>query len=163
MPSFDIVNRIDMQHVDNAVNNALREISQRYDFRGSHNELTLDKKDKKINFLAADKVKIEAMREIFIANAVRQKINMKSFRFGQPEPTSMGALKREVAIKEGIEREIAQVIVKLVKESKLKVQASIQNDELRVTGKKIDDLQAVISLLHEKEWEVPLQFVNMRS
>ncbi len=163
MPSFDIVNRIDMQHVDNAVNNAVREVSQRYDFRGSHNELTFDKKTKKINFLAADRVKMEAMREIFIAHCVRQKINMKSFHFGQPEPTSGGALKREVEIREGIEREIAQTIVKLVKESKLKVQASIQNDELRVSGKKIDDLQAVISLLQAKDWEVPLQFVNMRS
>ncbi|MBI1730874.1 YajQ family cyclic di-GMP-binding protein [Candidatus Acetothermia bacterium] len=163
MPSFDIVNRIDMQLVDNAVNNSVREISQRYDFRGSHCELTLDKKTKKINFLAADKVKMDAMREIFIANAVRQKINMKSFHFGQAEPTSAGALKKEVEIKEGIEKEIAQRIVKLVKESKMKVQASIQSDELRVTGKKIDDLQEVIALLHQHEWEVPLQFVNMRS
>jgi len=72
MPSFDIVNRVDMQHVDNAVNNSVREISQRYDFRGSHCEITLDKKEKKINFLAADKVKMDAMREIFIANVVRQ-------------------------------------------------------------------------------------------
>lgn len=163
MPSFDIVNRIDMQLVDNAVNNSLREISQRYDFRGTHNEITLDKKEKKINFLAADKVKMDAMREIFVANVVRQKINTKSFKYGNAEPTAGGALKREVAIKEGIEREIAQTIVKLVKDSKLKVQAAIQNDELRVTGKKIDDLQEVISLLTSKEWEIPLQFVNMRS
>lgn len=163
MPSFDIVNRIDMQHVDNAVNNAVREISQRYDFRGSHNEITLDKKEKKINFLAADKVKMDAMREIFIANVVRQKINPKAFKYGNSEPTAGGALKREVVIKEGIEREIAQSIVKLVKDSKLKVQASIQNDELRVSGKKIDDLQQVITMLTSREWEIPLQFVNMRS
>ncbi len=163
MPSFDIVSRVDLQHVDNAVNNAKREISQRYDFRGSHNELSLDRNEKKVQMLAADKMKMEAMREIFVANAVRQKVDVKAFKFGEPEPTSGGALKREVKVQEGVEREVAQKIVKLVKDSKLKVQAAIQGDELRVTGKKIDDLQAVIALVREQDLGVPLQFVNMRS
>ncbi len=163
MPSFDIVNRIDMQDVDNAVNNAAREISQRYDFRGTHNEITLDRQGNKISFLGADKLKIEAMREIFIANAVRQKINGKTFKFKDPEPTSGGALKREVDIQEGIEKEIAQKIVKLVKDTKMKVQTAIQGEELRVTAKKIDDLQEVIAFLKEQDLEVPLQFINMRS
>jgi len=163
MPSFDIVNRIEMQTVDDVVNNASREISQRYDFRGTHNEITLDRQGKKISFLGADKLKMEAMREIFIANAVRQKINSKTFKFKDSEPTSGGALKREVDIQEGIEKEIAQKIVKIVKDTKIKVQTSIQGEELRVTGKKIDDLQTVMTLLKEQDLDVPLQFINMRS
>lgn len=162
MPSFDIVSRVDLQLVDNAVNNAKREIGQRYDFRGSHNEITLDKKTMKVNIVAADKMKMEAIREIFIANAVRQKINTKAFTFGKSEPTSGGALKREVRIQDGIEKEVAQRIVKLIKSTKLKVQTAIQGDELRVTAKKIDDLQTVISMLNEQELDVALQFVNMR-
>ena len=162
MPSFDIVSRVDLQLVDNAVNNAKREIGQRYDFRGTHNEITLDKKEMKVNFVAADKLKMDAIREIFIANAVRQKINTKSFTFGESEATSGGALKREVRIQDGLEKEVAQRIVKLIKNTKLKVQPAIQGDELRVTAKKIDDLQAVIAMLNEQDLDVALQFVNMR-
>lgn len=163
MPSFDIVNRVDLQAVDNAVNNARREISQRFDFRNTHSEVTLDRAEKKIQCLAPDKMKMEAIREILMANAVRQQINPKAFQFGELQPTSGGALKREVRIREGIEKEIAQRVVKWVKDSQLKVQASIQGEELRVSGKKIDDLQAVIALVKQHELEIPIQFINMRS
>lgn len=163
MPSFDIVNRVDLQAIDNAVNNAMREISQRFDFRNTHSELVLDRAEKKIQCHAPDKMKMEAVREIFMANAVRQHVNPKAFQFGDAQPTSGGALKREVRIREGIDREIAQRIVKWVKDSKLKVQAAIQGEELRVSGKKIDDLQAVIALLKQQELEIPIQFVNLRS
>jgi len=163
MPSFDVVNRIDMQLVDNAVNNANRDISQRYDFKGSNSEISLDKKEKKIHFLAADKMKMDAMREIFIANVVRQKIDTKAFHYKDPEPTTGQALKREVIIQEGIEKELGKKIVKQIKDLKLKVQASIQDDELRVSGKKIDDLQSVIQFLKEQDFGIPLQFLNMRN
>lgn len=162
MPSFDIVNRIEMQNIDNAVNNANREISTRYDFRGTTNEIKLNRNEGKISFLAADKMKMNAMREIFIANVVRQKVDTKSFQYGDPHDAAGGAIRREVTIQEGIEKELAQKIVKLIKGTKLKVQAAIQNDELRISGKKIDDLQAVIALVKEQDYEIPLQFVNMR-
>ena len=162
MPSFDVVNRTDLQLVDNAVNNANREISQRYDFKGSNSEITLDRKENKIDFVAADKMKMDAMREIFISNVLRQKLNTKTFDYGDPFEISGGALKREIKIQEGIEREIAQKIVKMVKDMKIKVQAAIQNDELRITGKKIDDLQSVMQMLKEQDLGIPLQFVNMR-
>jgi hypothetical protein len=163
MPSFDIVNRIDMQTVDDAVNNANREIGTRYDFRGSTNEIKFNRAENKINFLAADKMKMNAMREIFIANVVRQKIETKSFKYGDPEDAAGGAIRKEVLIQEGIEKELAQKIVKLIKGTKIKVQAAIQKDELRVSGKKIDDLQAVMTFLKEQDIEIPLQFINMRS
>ena len=163
MPSFDVVNRTDMQLIDNAVNNANREISQRYDFKGSNSEVSLNRSESKINFVAADSMKMEAVREIFISNIMRQKLNPKTFSYGDPYEISGGALKRDVDIQEGIEREIAQKIVKMVKEMKLKVQTSIQDDELRVTGKKIDDLQTVMQFLKEQDLGIPLQFINMRS
>lgn len=162
MPSFDVVSHVDLQSVDDALNNTKRQLLQRYDFRGSNTEINFDRSQKEIHFLTADKLKMEALREVFLANAVRQKINAKVFKFGEMEPTAGGALKREIKVQEGIEREIAQKIVKLVKDTKLKVQTAIQGDELRITGKKLDDLQAVISLLREQDMDVALQFINMR-
>jgi len=163
MPSFDIVNKVDFAEIDNAVNNTLKEIATRFDFRGTKTEVTVDKKEKKIHMLAADKMKIDAVREMFLNKAVKRNLSIKAFEFAEPLPTTAGALKREVKIKDGIEQDIAKKIVRTIKDSKLKVQASIQGDELRVTGKQIDDLQAVIALLRGANLEVPLQFVNMKS
>jgi hypothetical protein len=163
MPSFDIVSRVDMQLVDNAVNNVKRDINQRYDFKGTHNEVNLDRDGKEISIVAADNMKMEALREMMMTNCVRQQVDTKAIKFGEFEPTSGGALKCEVTVQEGIEREVAQKVIKLVKDAKLKVQTAIQGDELRVTGKKIDDLQTVMALVKEQDLGVALQYINMRS
>lgn len=163
MPSFDIVSRVEMQEVDNAVNNTLRAISQRFDFRGSKTEINLDKKGKKIHLLTEDKMKMSAIREMLQQNAVKRKIDLKTLKFEEPQPAAGSNVKADITIREGIEQDDAKKIVKLIKDSKLKVQASIQGDEVRVTGKKIDDLQQVISMLNSAELDVPLQYVNMKS
>lgn len=163
MPSFDIVSRVEMQEVDNAVNNTLKAIQQRYDFRGSKTEVSLDKKEKKIRILTEDKMKMEAVKEMLQQNAVKRKIDLKTLKFEDPEPAAGSTLRREVTIKEGIDQDTAKKIVKLIKDSKMKVQASIQGEEVRVSGKKIDDLQEAIALVRGADIDVPLQFVNMKS
>jgi cyclic-di-GMP-binding protein len=165
MPSFDIVSRVDMQEVDNAVNNTRKALQQRFDFRGARAELDFDRKEKKLKFLSEDNTKLEAMRETFITNAVRRGLDPKTFKFGDPQPAAAGNLKREATIQEGLSQDIAKDIVKRIKTSGLKVQASILGDEVRVTGKKIDDLQGVIALLKDaaEELGIPLQYVNMKS
>jgi len=162
MPSFDVVSRVELQAVDDAVNNARKEISTRYDFRGTTAEITLDKKGKTIHLLASDEMKLKAMREILTTHAIRREIDPKALKFGEAEATSGGAVKCDASVQEGLEREVAQKIVKLVKDAKLKVQASIQGDEVRVSGKKIDDLQRLMKTLREQDLGVPLQFVNLQ-
>ncbi|MBN2719714.1 MAG: YajQ family cyclic di-GMP-binding protein [Proteobacteria bacterium] len=162
MPSFDIVSRIDMQEVDNAVNNAKKEISTRYDLRQSRTELELDRKEGTLKILAADKMKLKAVQEILLTHLVRRKIEVKSVVFSDPEGTSQGFLKCQGSFIQGIDKDTAKKIAKMIKDSKMKVQSAIQEDQLRVTGKKIDDLQSVISLLKESDLEIPLQYVNMK-
>ena len=162
MPSFDIVNRIDLQEVDNAVNNAKKEIATRYDLRQSRSELVLDRQDGKVKILAGDEMKLKAIKEIIITQMVRRKIEAKGLHFADHEPTSQGHLKCEGTFQQGIDKDTARKIVKLIKDTKLKVQAAIQDDQVRVTAKKIDDLQSVIAMLKGKDLEIPLQFVNMK-
>ena len=162
MPSFDIVSRIDMQEVDNAVNNAKKEISTRYDLRQSHSELELDRKEGTLKILAADKMKLKAIQEIIVTHIVRRKVDAKGLVFAEPEGTSQGSLKCRGSFFQGIDKEMGKKIVKIIKDTKLKVQAAIQDDQVRVTGKKIDDLQTVISRLKEEDLMIPLQFVNMK-
>jgi len=162
MPSFDIVNRIDMQEVDNAVNNAKKEIATRYDLRQSRSELDLDRKDGELSILAADEMKLKAIKEILVTHLVRRKIEAKGLHFGPHEPTTHGHLKCQGTFLQGIDKETARKIVKLIKETKLKVQAAIQEDQVRVSGKKIDNLQSVITMLKERDLEIPLQYVNMK-
>lgn len=163
MPSFDAVNEIDIQEVDNAVNNTIKEIQNRYDFKGFNTEVEFNRKTKGISVTTADSMKIKAVREMLVTNFIKRGLSPKSLEFNDPEGTSHGGLKITVAIREGIDKENAKKIVKLIKDSKLKVQASIHDDKVRVNGKKIDDLQEVISLLRGADLEVPLQFINMKS
>ncbi len=163
MPSFDIVSRVELQEVDNAINNTLKALQQRYDFRGSKFEVTHDRKEKKIHILAEDKMKMEAIKETLQQNAVKRKIDLKTLKFEDEQPAAGSQVKRDVVIREGIEQEIAKKIVKLIKDSKIKVQASIQGEEVRVSGKSIDDLQTVIGMVKGGDFDVPLQFVNMKS
>lgn len=163
MPSFDVVNKIDMQELDNAVNNVRKEVDTRFDFRGANTEISLDKGTKRVHVVTADEMKIRAVADMLQAHCIKRKIDPKVLEFKDIEPTSKGAVKRDIHIREGISKEQAQKIVKDIKASKIKVQAAIQDDQVRVTGKKIDDLQAVIGLLKEGTYDVPLQFVNMKS
>jgi uncharacterized protein YajQ (UPF0234 family) len=162
MASFDIVSRIDLQEVDNAVNISKKAILARYDFRGSKTEITLDKKDKKIHVLTEDEMKMRAVQDTLIENLVKRKVDR---RYLEPKPNEMaaqGMIKREIAIKEGVDSDQARNIVKMIKDKKLKVQAAIQDQQVRVTGKSIDDLQSVIQMLRAANLPVPLQFVNMQ-
>jgi uncharacterized protein YajQ (UPF0234 family) len=156
------VNRMDMQEVDNAVNNARKEIQTRYDLRQAHSELNLDRQEGTLKVVAADEMKLKAIQDIVVAQMVRRKIDTKALQFDEPEGTSQGHLKCAGTFIQGIDKDTARKIVKLIKDTKLKVQAAIQDDQVRVTGKKIDDLQSVIAMLKAKDLGVPAQFVNMK-
>lgn len=162
MPSFDVVSKVNFAELDNAINNAKKAIASRFDFRGATAEITLDTKEKKLKIVADDATKHKGIREMFESAAHKRGIALKSFVWGEPESTIAGKLKREIKIQDGIEQERARSIVKLIKETKMKVQASIQGDELRVTGKQIDDLQAVMKLLDGAGLDVPLQYTNLK-
>ncbi len=162
MPSFDIVNKIDAQEIDNAVNNTRKEIETRYDFRGLHTEITFNRKENNIHLVAAEQMKLNAVKEMLVKNFIKRKISPKVLDFQKAEGTSQGHLKMDVKLQEGISKEKAKEIVKTIKNMKLKVQPAIQDDQVRVTGKKIDDLQEVIQHLKNKDLGIPLQFVNMK-
>ena len=162
MPSFDVVSRIDLQEIDNAVNITKKAILSRYDFRGSKTEIALDKKEKKIRVMTEDEMKMRAVQETLIENLVRRKVDRKCLEPKSDQMASHGMIQREIAIKEGVDSDTARNIVKMIKERKLKVQAAIQESQVRVTGKKIDDLQEVIQLLRGAGLPIPLQFVNMQ-
>ena len=161
MPSFDIVSKVDMQEVDNAVNQVRKEIMQRYDFKGTHNEV--DFGDAGLTILAADDYKLEAIKGLLRERLVRRGVSVKCFDFGKTEAASGGAVRQKAALVEGISKEKGKDLVKRIKETKLKVQAQIMEDQVRVTAKKIDDLQEVIQLLKGLDYDIELQFVNMRS
>jgi len=162
MASFDIVSRIDLQEVDNAVNISKKAILARYDFRGSKTEITLDKKEKKIQVVTEDDMKMRAVQDTLIENLVKRKVDRRYLEPKANEMAAQGMIKREIAIKEGVDAEHARNIVKMIKDKKLKVQAAIQDQQVRVTGKSIDDLQSVIQMLRGANLPIPLQFVNMQ-
>jgi len=162
VPSFDIVSRIDLAELDNALNNTRKQVASRYDFRNSKTEINFDRKEKKLHIITEDKMKMEAIKEMLQAHAAKRGIEIKSLKFGDFLPGAQANIKCEVTIREGIDQDNAKKMVKLIKDTKMKVQASIQGDELRVSGNKIDDLQAVMQLLRGNPGELPLQFVNMK-
>lgn len=162
MPSFDIVSQVDLQEVDNAVNNVLKEVDTRYDFRGVNTELSLNKKTNVISLVTGDDMKIKAVRDMMITHFTRRKVDPRVLDFGKVEPTSNGHLKQEIKLREGIDKDTAKKIVKMIKNSKIKVQAAIQDEQVRVTGKKLDDLQEVIALVRDCDLDMPFQFVNMK-
>ncbi len=161
MPSFDIVNEVNLQEVDNAINNTRKEVATRYDFRDSKTQIEFDRKEKTLSLLSADEMKMQALHDVLISHCVRRKVDPKCLDFGEIEATSQGQVKRMVSLEEGISRELAQQIVKQIKAMRIKVQPAIQGDQVRVTGKKIDDLQAVIAMVKKESLEIPVQFVNM--
>ena len=163
MPSVDVVSRVDLQALDNAINNVKREISSRFDFKNVQSEVAFDRKAKSIHIVTGDDWKVKAVTEMLIGQCARLKLDSKCLDFKEIEPTSHGAARVDILIKEGIPKETGQKIVKLIKGLKIKVQPAIQDDQVRITGKKIDNLQEIMRLLKEQDYDIPLQFVNMKS
>jgi uncharacterized protein YajQ (UPF0234 family) len=160
MPSFDIVSKTDMAEVDNAMQGVAREIGTRFDFKGS--KCTVERKEALITILADDDMKLRQMQELLRGHVVRRKLDAGALEFKEPQKASGNALRQEVVVKQGIDQTLGKRIVKEIKDSKLKVQVSIQGDELRVSGKKKDDLQDTIAFVRGLKIEQPLQFVNFR-
>jgi uncharacterized protein YajQ (UPF0234 family) len=152
MPSFDVVSELNLQEVDNALNQAKKEIGTRYDFRGSKCEITLDKEEIKI--LADDDYKLKAMKEILESKLVKRGVSLKTLDYQKEEEAAMGAIRQ---VEKGKE------IIALIKEMKVKAQAQIQDEQVRVTSKSIDELQTVMAALKSRDVGIPLQFNNMRS
>ena len=163
MPTFDIVSKLDMQEVDNAINMVSRDISNRYDFRGSSTKLTLNKAEKTIKLEADNDMQLTAVRDMLENRAISRKLSIKIFNYQNEENASGMSVRQIVNLREGITSDNAKKINKMIKNMKLKVQSQIQGEQLRVSGKKIDDLQGVISALNEAKLDFPLQFVNMKS
>ena len=161
MPSFDIVSKVEMQEVDNAVNQTVKEIGQRYDFKGTKSEITMEKESIKI--LADDDYKLKAIVDILQSKFLKRGISIKALQYGKVEPASGSMVRQIVNIQQGVSKEKGKEIIAVVKETKLKVQAQIQDDQVRVTGKNIDDLQAVIQILKGKDLDIEMQFVNFRA
>jgi uncharacterized protein YajQ (UPF0234 family) len=159
--SFDIACKIDMQEVTNALDQARREIETRYDLKGSKNELTLEKTD--ITVTAADDMKLKAVVDILQSRLHKRGVPLKALTYGTVEQASGGVLRQKISLQQGIPIEKAKEIVRLIKDAKLKVQAAIQADQVRVSGKNRDDLQKVIALLRDKDLGIALQFTNYRS
>lgn len=162
MPSFDIVSKVDAQALDNAVNVTTKEITNRFDFKGSHIVIDLDKKEFNIKLETDDDMKMRQLIDVLISRAHKQGIAPEAFDTSKQGAQSGKVWKKEVKVRNGLVQEDAKKIVKLIKDSGMRVQASINDDLVRVTGKKIDDLQSVIQLCKTSNLGIPLQYVNMR-
>ena len=160
MPSFDIVSRTELPEVDNALNAMRREIEQRFDFKGS--KCSIERNDQELTILADDELKLRQMHELLKGHLTRRKVDAGALDFKEPEKAAGQSLRQKVIVQQGIAQDIAKKIVKEMKGSKLKVQVAIQGDELRVTGKKRDDLQAAIQAVKGMGFDLPLQYVNFR-
>lgn len=160
MPSFDIVSKTDLNEVDNALKNIEREIATRFDFKGS--QCKIERLESTLTILADDPPKMKQMHELLKAHMTRRKVDPAVLEFKDPERASGDKLRQVVLVKQGIDKDLARRLVKEMKDSKLKVQVSIQGDELRVNGKKRDDLQAAIALVRAIKLDQPVQFVNFR-
>jgi cyclic-di-GMP-binding protein len=161
MPSFDVVSQLNLQEIDNALNQARKEIVQRYDFKDTKTAIEWDKKEK-MSIESSDEFKVRAVMEVIREKLARRQVSLKALDEGKIEPASAGRAKQEIKLREGIDADHARDITRLVKDLKLKVQAQIMGDQVRITGKKRDDLQAAIQAIKAKELDIPLQFVNFR-
>jgi uncharacterized protein YajQ (UPF0234 family) len=158
--SFDIVSKTEMQEVANAVQQAQKELAQRFDFKGSASSIELSAEE--IVLVSDDEGKLRSVRDILESKLVKRHVSLKALDYGKVEAASMGTVRQHVKIVQGIETEKAKAIVKAIKDAKLKVQASIQSDQLRVTGRTKDELQKAIALVRERDFGIPLQFTNYR-
>lgn len=163
MPSFDIVSKVDLQTLDNAINTVKKEINNRYDFKGSPVEIDLDKKEMIVKLEVETDMKLNQVIDVLISRSMRQGLAAEVYDLSREHYVSGKVVKKEVPVRNGIKQEDAKKIVKMIKDSGLKVQAAIMDDIVRVTGKKIDDLQDVIQKCREANLGIPLQYVNMKS
>lgn len=163
MPSFDIVSEMDMMEVENAVNQSQKEIGQRFDFRGGKSSIEFDKPGKKIKIVADDDMKLRSIHQILSSKMAKRSLDLRALKYGKEEVATGNTIRQMIEIKAGMEKEEAKELTKAIKESKLKVQAEIQGEQVRVTSKSIDELQATMSMLKAKELKFPVQFINMRS
>ena len=162
MPSFDIVSSFDMQELDNAVNMVKRDILNRYDFKGTNSQISLNKKDKNIKIETSSTMQREAIVDMLKNRSISRKVSIKIFDFKEEEQAPRMTVRQYVYLKEGISKENAKTINTLIKTFKLKVQSQIQGEQIRVTAKKIDDLQYIIGRLKEESMSIPLQYINFK-
>ncbi len=162
MPSFDIVSKIDAQTLDNAINTARKEILNRFDFRGTASTIELDKKNMSLNIHTEDDMRLNSIIDIIRSRMVKQGIDPRCLDEGKEHYASGNMVRKDVKVRQGIDKDTCRKIMKDIKDSKLKVQAQQMDDLVRVTGKKIDELQAIIALMRRGEYDLPLQFINMK-
>jgi uncharacterized protein YajQ (UPF0234 family) len=160
--SFDIVSEIDLQEVDNAVNQAIKEVQQRYDLKDSKSEIELNKKDKLVKVSSKDEFSLKSVNDILQNKLIKRGISIKALKYEDIETGTMGSARQTIKLQQGIEKEDAKKIVKMIKDSKLKVQASIQDEQVRVTGKVKDDLQEVMNFMRNANLDFAFQFTNYR-
>ncbi len=160
--SFDIVCVVDLQEVDNAVNQAMKEISQRFDFKGSKSNIELNKDKGVVTVISDDELKIKSVIDILQSKLVKRGISLKALSYGKVEPAAGDTVRQVITLQQGIPQDKAKEIVKFIKNTKLKVTSEIQKEQVRVKGKKIDDLQAIMSRIKEKDFGIHLQFTNYR-
>ncbi|MFA7288053.1 MAG: YajQ family cyclic di-GMP-binding protein [Melioribacteraceae bacterium] len=160
--SFDIVSEIDFQEVDNAINQAIKEIHQRYDLKDSLTEIDVNKKDKLLTINTKDDYSRKQSLDIIQSKFIKRGISIKALKYEEPEPAANGRLKQKIVLQSGISKDNAKLITKLIKDSKLKVNAQIQDEQIRVQASKIDDLQDVMKLVKEADYDFPAQFTNFK-
>ena len=160
--SFDIVSKVDLQEVSNAVQQAMKEIGQRFDFRGSKSNIELDSGKNEILLVSDDEYKLKSVVDILQGKLIKRKVPVKALNYGKVEDAASGTVRQIVSLQQGIPTEKGKEIVKIIKNAKLKVQAEIQKDQLRVRAKKIDDLQSLMGILKEKDLDIHIEFVNYR-
>ncbi len=163
MPSFDISSKVDLQTLDNAINTVNKEISTRFDFKNSPVKIDLNKKDFVLHLEVESDMKMKQVIDVIISRAMKQGIEASAFNFEKDAYPSGKVVKKDVPVQNGLKQDDSKKVVKLIKESGLKVQVAIMDDIVRVTGKKIDDLQDVIALCRNSSLGLPLQFINMKS
>ncbi|MGB3565198.1 MAG: YajQ family cyclic di-GMP-binding protein [Thermoanaerobaculia bacterium] len=161
--SFDIVSRVDLAEVQNAVNQATKEIIQRYDLKGSDSRIDFNEKEARLVLASADEFRLKAVNDILQQKLVRRGVSLRALDYGTIEPAAKGTVRQTVSLQQGISTDKAREIVKLIKGTKLKVQSAIQEDMVRVSGKDRDTLQKVIALLKEHDFDIDMQFTNYRS
>ena len=160
--SFDIVSEVNLQETDNAINQARKEIAQRYDFKGSKSTIDLDLKEKKIAVVSDDDFKLKAVIDVLQNKLIKRGVPLKALDYGAVEPASGGMVRQSIGLRVGIDKDNARLIVKMIKDTKIRVQAQIMDDQVRVSGKAKDDLQAVMKLIREAELKFAVQFTNYR-
>ncbi|HET7706867.1 MAG TPA: YajQ family cyclic di-GMP-binding protein [Thermoanaerobaculia bacterium] len=158
--SFDIVSKTDLQEVANAIQQAQKELGQRFDFKGSKSEITLTGEE--LVLVSDDEMKLKSLKDIVEGRLVKRNVSLKALDYGKVESAALGTVRQKAKIVQGIESEKAKAIVKAIKDAKIKVQASIQSDQVRVSGKNKDDLQKAIALVKGQDFGIPLQFTNYR-